>query len=117
MSNNTENNKLIAEFMGLEYTKPYFKVEDESLMVVTEVKNGVISSMGYMFEPTELKYHTSWDWLMPVVSKILDITFSEEEKETSDSEHFYKIRDCIPNINYTYKAVVEFIKLYNKNKK
>ena len=58
-------------------------------------------------------YHTSWDWLMPVLSKILDITFSDDEKETSDSEYFYNIRDCVPDINHTYKAIIEFIKTYN----
>ena len=62
-----------------------------------------------------LKYHTSWDWLMPVVKKILDITFSDDEKETSDSEYFYQIRDCIPDIDHTYKAIIEFITEYNKN--
>lgn len=51
---------------------------------------------------------------MPVLSKILDITFSDDEKETSDSEYFYNIRDCVPDINHTHKAVVEFINQLNK---
>tara|TARA_R110001583_G_scaffold82669_1_gene219045 strand:- start:229 stop:495 length:267 start_codon:yes stop_codon:yes gene_type:complete len=84
-----EDNKLIAEFMGV----------------------------GKLYEAQSSnqwnQYHTSWDWLMPVLSKILDITFSDDEKETSDSEYFYNIRDCVPDINHTYKAIIEFIKTYN----
>ena len=87
-----EDNKLIAEFMGYVY-------EDDTPSV-------------------ELPpYHMSWDWLMPVLSKILDITFSDDEKETSDSEYFYNIRDCVPDINHTYKAIIEFIKTYNESNK
>lgn len=78
--NTIENNKLIAEFIGIEL-KP--------------------NECGRLF-----RYHKSWDWLMPVVKKILDISFQDE----GDAEDFYSIRDCMPDINHTYKAVVEFIK-------
>ena len=81
-----ENNKLIAEFM--EYP-----------------------DLGTKGDFSYLNYHTSWDWLMPVVEKILDISFQDE----GDPEDFYSIRDCIPDRNHTYKAVVEFINQYNKN--
>lgn len=95
-----KSNKLIAEFMG-----KYFMV-------------GVISPIALcsMGNVEELKFHNSWDWLIPVLQKILDIAFSDDESEISDSEHFYGIRDCIPDINHTYNAVVEFINLYNENK-
>ena len=49
---------------------------------------------------------------MPVVKQILDISFQDE----GDPEDFYSIRDCIPDINHTYRAIVEFIKEYNKKK-
>tara|TARA_R110000765_G_scaffold170120_1_gene275061 strand:+ start:33 stop:317 length:285 start_codon:yes stop_codon:yes gene_type:complete len=89
-----EDNKLIAEFMGVEHVKMFRRASSQHTF------DGV-------------QYHTSWDWLMPVLSKILDITFSDDEKETSDSEYFYNIRDCVPDINHTYKAIIEFIKTYN----
>lgn len=92
-------NKLIAEYMGLKFDK------------------GTMYNMGYdvfadgdLWRTHQLRYHNDWNWLMPVVEKILDISFQDE----GDAEDFYSIRDCIPDINHTYKAVVEFIKQYNK---
>jgi hypothetical protein len=98
----TEENKLIAEFMGLK--EPY-----ELPQFGTIRPNGDFKTE---FTSAQLKYHSSWEWLMPVVEKILDISFQDE----GDEEDFYSIRDCIPDRNHTYKAVVEFIKWYNKNK-
>jgi hypothetical protein len=92
------DNKLIAEFMGLSHcsegwiTIPYHGRE--------EVAEGEIVD--------ELRYDTSWDWLMPVLSKILDLSFQDD----GDAEDFYSIRDCVPDINHTHKAVVYFIQEY-----
>ncbi len=85
------NNKLIAEFMGVETT------------------DGLVFQDNNTHEFHPIKYHTSWDWLMPVVEKILDLSFQDD----GDAEDFYNVRDCMPDINHTYKAVVEFIKTYN----
>jgi hypothetical protein len=50
------DNKLIAEFMGMTYGDP----NDNSVM-----------TQGSEVIPIEsMEYHTSWDWLMPVVEKI-----------------------------------------------
>lgn len=50
-------------------------------------------------------YHTSWDWLIPVVEKC----FQEEGKH-------YLINDALLTINIdeVHEAVVKFIKEYNK---
>ena len=50
-----EGNKLIAEFMGLHFHK-----------------TGWVDArhIDGNYECPELKYHYSWDWLMPVVEKI-----------------------------------------------
>ena len=51
-------------------------------------------------------YHTSWDWLMPVVQKCRQ----ENQLEYFDRV-YYALEEC--DINVTYKAVVEFIKNQN----
>lgn len=116
----TENNKLIAEFMGLETTlthkgtKEYYQREYNS---------------GTWYEEHELRYQDSWDWLMPVVQRI-ECT-STDNKDNSDN--FFNVAievfecningvDTSINISHnaqtkikaTYEAVVEFIKEYNK---
>ena len=50
----TENNKLIAEFMGMKYS-------DERSFNDGEWTHSVKSLS---------KFETSWDWLMPVVIKV-----------------------------------------------
>jgi hypothetical protein len=109
--NTIENNKLIAEFMGLELEETL-----EGLFVYARKEQSPIKLNDIrteFYEVHELKYHALWDdWLMPVVDRILDISFQDE----GDPEDFYSIRDCIPDRNHTYKAVVEFIKEYNKTK-
>lgn len=71
-----KDNTIIAEFMGLNIDK------------------GVQSD--YMEH--ELKYHTSWDWLMPVIHKI------------KESDLDFDVLEIGLPIDETYKAVVEFIK-------
>ena len=96
-----KENKLIAEFMGYEVHPTY---EDERY---------------------DLHYHTSWDWLMPVVEKIeyiesithgnqFQVMICEEEVGIYD-KHTQTQIVCIPTdgeskLTNTYKAVVEFIK-------
>ena len=92
-----EPNKLIAEFMGYVYEDDRFFMEDSERVRL------------YEYLPHELRYHTSWDWLMPVVSKC------REESNAEDSHWeaiYYSIEGC--DIDVTYQAVVEFIKQHNK---
>mgnify|MGYP003115993468 CR=1 FL=1 len=85
-------NKLIAEFMGYEvkHNKCYSP----------KYKDGTIAPM---------QFDRSWDWLMPVVSKI---TRDEQYWEDDYREH---LMDIVPygHIEDTYSAVVGFIKEYN----
>jgi len=91
--NKLENNKLIAEFMGLVESSISDKYWTE------KSKEGF--GQGELFE---LQYHTSWDWLMPVVEKIYSID--------ADVDFFKNI-----SLEATYKAVIEFIKWYNNESK
>ena len=52
----------------------------------------------------DLKFHESWDWLIPVVEKCYET--GAEENEVGDITH--ALLDC--DIDKTYKAVVEFIR-------
>jgi hypothetical protein len=80
----TENNKLIAEFMERETSYDFVDVSKErgdvmlskALYLDQEGIDGEVSHYEdrYAITPevleTPLEYHTSWDWLMPVVEKI-----------------------------------------------
>jgi hypothetical protein len=91
-----EDNKLIAEFMGMTTSE-----NDESMMIFKTPKGNEI------IYTDKLKYHTSWDWLMSVLQKCRQ----ENQLEYFDKV-YYALEEC--DINLTYKAVVEFIKNQNK---
>lgn len=93
-----KNNKLIAEFMGVNV----ITIND-----VRKNKNPYISSADGHLE-NDLKYHSSWDWLMPVAERCLTTN------EPTDGQHYF-INDALLtcNIDVVYDRVVEFIKEYN----
>ena len=80
------NNKLIAEFMGYEVHPVY---EDER---------------------HDLQYHTSWDWLMPVVEKIDDMFGNDNQVD----DYINKVHNAVLlfDIDEVYQAVIEFIESY-----
>lgn len=59
-----EGNKLIAEFTGFVRNKPVGTIGSYG-----RKKDWHIDLFGW-FDDEDLKYHTSWDWLMPVIDKI-----------------------------------------------
>jgi hypothetical protein len=94
----TEGNKLIAKFAGYEQCG---KPEWEYSYCMIEGKS---------HREDELKFHTSWDWLMPVVEKIRDVQISEG---WSNKQPVIKALSDV-NITILWKAVVQFIQWYNK---
>ena len=108
-----KDNKLIAEFMG----EPYYYADEERY---------------YYADDEGMEFHTSWVWLMPVVEKIEEIAI--EDDNLTIKEHRYQVdmgytqcniydhvKDCVVASGdmgskrlSTHKAVVEFIKEYNK---
>lgn len=58
----------------------------------------------------ELMYHCSWDWLMPVVAKIV------RDEEFWEDENREYLMDIVPygHIEDVYDVVVRFINCYNK---
>jgi hypothetical protein len=98
--NTQENNKLIAEFWGME-------LGDDKTMYYDDAEN--------LHPPTpinELKFHSSWDWMMPVVRRIVSDIELDLDYENEYREH---LMDVVPfaRIEDVYEAVVEFIKQYN----
>ena len=90
-------NKLIAEFMGWDILSPT-TIPPNLHLSNLEVDNGEIAN---------LKFHSSWDWLMPVVDKCFDTHF-----EHSDDLSF--LLKTFKPLEEVYKAVVEFIKRTKK---
>lgn len=100
-----EKNKLIAEFMGYKYMK---WIDVEAYQIPFKSNVNVI--------PELLEFHSSWDWLMPVVVKCFDVyDFTEE----LNSNHQFRLNDALIAINleHLYDVVVEFIIWYNQNKR
>ena len=108
MNNTIEGNKLIAEFMQWKHCEDI------------EYDN---------YEMSQLKYHSSWDWLMGVVEKIeelgydtgicgvmingerlTEVMFSPVQKDSKIEIHS---RQPIPKIELTWQSVIQFIKWYN----
>ena len=89
-----KDNKLIAEFMGM--------VVSDSDNYTSELHTNVVA---------DLKYHTEWNWLMPVGEKI-DAMFGEND-EVDDAINRVHNAVLSFDIDNTYRAIVEFIKTYN----
>ena len=85
------NNKLIAEFM---------QKGSKSL--------GIYDFDGCHYRLDELKFHTSWDWLMPVVMKISRKTDKPLDEVVSRLTEVGS--DNIWDVKSLHNAVVEFIK-------
>lgn len=123
--NTTENNKLIAEFMGvfdkILSTGNIHSWSDAPFYYTTEdTKEKVIQNI-----TKYSKYHKDWNWLMEVVEKIeiLGYVF----KVNGNTVTFFikgNYNRTIWNDAFTgstkiqavYNACVEFIKWYNENK-
>ncbi len=102
------NNKLIAEFM--EWT-----LDDKDLNSYRKY-NGSIFKYSLL---SNFKYHTDWNWLMPVVERIeldmgFDVYIHYNNCTITDGENAFE-NEADPNqkIHATYQSVIEFINWYN----
>ena len=118
MENIIEGNKLITEFMQVQndFSDTYYLPEF----------GHYFNSYGQIewndcFRSNELKYHSSWDWLKPVIDKIINSIGIKTIDECNDEEWFQYNRISRMYIGIEIKLafhyVVEFIKWYNKNNK
>ena len=125
-----KDNELIAEFMGATHYEP---------------STGVFGTCDYfkfpmhMFDEeriksSDLEYHFSWNWLMPVIEKICTLkigdgityvdygyprTFGMTNQETGQLMvrlNGFQLFQSDKLIDAAYEAIVDFIKWYNNNK-
>lgn len=103
----TENNKIIAEFMGLNNLK-------DSKGDAWDYFNAGKSI--YALRTNNLQYHSDWNWLMEVVEKIFSTV--DEKRDNDDDWDFLtrQIRDSFyfPNKENVYSTCLDFIKWYNQ---
>ena len=98
-----KSNKLIAEFMGYKLMScSRGKAWDIGKSIPT--KDHLLPIQGMLHTGNELKFHKSWDWLMPVVEKCMQTGDNTDEWDA--------LYDALSTLNKTniYQAVVEFIK-------
>ena len=105
-----EGNKLIAEFMGIKIIQSRYGC------------NHPLVTCPYP-DYSNLKYHSSWDWLIPVVSKISKMyedlykqAFITKTPIPYDIETTYAdviCRHVTIEKEHLFERVVEFIKWYN----
>jgi hypothetical protein len=128
-------NEAIARFMG------GTRVLHPSQKYSSEHHFGYVCHRGHWWNENNLKYHTSWDWLMPVVEKIETPMFDKNgqfiSRTGADVQILYKA--CIieyepdeesgdpceetkiqvsgeTKLEAVYNAVYQFITWYNQQK-
>lgn len=125
-----ENNKLIAKFMNWTF---HPEERDTGLEYIENTWSPPNSKKIYVLR--ELRFHKSWNLLMPVVEKIESLDKIDKRVyfkisggevfigvlkgiQGTEYEFLYQENGYFENskINAVYKAVVEFIKWYNQNK-
>ena len=122
----TENNKLIAEFLG---AKQYDKTDD---FIYFDETNNIFSNDTISLK--NLKFHNDWNWLMEVVEKIENLEFYpknstcigfdsfgiEINKNRCDITRYGDFTHLLlqgqggTRIEAVYNACVTFIKWYNE---
>jgi len=107
-----EVNKLIAEFMG----GKLISFPNSEYKEVYEFETEITYFSGKKWPPSVLPYHSSWDWLMPVVCKIEEM--DEYQKYIDATSGMFGKDDFInsKDITITWYNVLDFIEWYNQNK-
>lgn len=128
-----EGNRLIAEFMGRKF-KPYkdnhsydaeYNTYAECLSAIEENKwMGYTPQLGWKIGVG--KYHSSWDWLMPVVEKIekmdsrdVDCRISIEKDtcniyyDDKEKQYEFNLWADGSKIKAVWQSIVAFLQWYN----
>tara|TARA_R110000764_G_scaffold190685_1_gene275927 strand:+ start:80 stop:460 length:381 start_codon:yes stop_codon:yes gene_type:complete len=124
------DNKLIAEFMGVKPTILGAEITYEMYGIIDCIEDGLDEQ--HFFLEEELMFHTEWNWLMPVIEKIEEMTIDDDNLTIKERRYqvdmsytqcsiYDHVRDGViasadmgTKLLSTHRAVVEFIKTYNK---
>ncbi len=120
MSNekNIEGNKLIAKFADAEMPS-YSKDGNGNITSCSLRYNNVrVDYIGNSAFGGTFKFHSSWDWLIPICKKWEEIDISEElEIEYTELSEKLALNVSIYNIEISFEQLVENIKWYNQKVK
>lgn len=128
-------NRLIAEFMGYSLVTPLMRKNPE-IWTCSYWENTKLNknSKRVLCAEKHLKYHSSWDWLMPVRKKIIEMFETEHTLPRFEiTSHYVQLYldnfkcsagcylESLEKIKFSselealWYVIVEFIKWYNKN--
>lgn len=96
-------NRFIAEFMGGIYKSKLFPIGKSQIWLPYH-------NMTYI---NAIKYHTSWDWLIPVIDKIYSSNDYIKYKHKMSGQFEVEVFINPKFILNTWTNVIEFIKWYN----
>jgi hypothetical protein len=119
----TNNNKLIAEFMAYENIRgakehPLYKIPEHAYEVYGDGQTSIEDTFSPYFD--DMKFSSSWDWLMPVVQEIGRACKSmAKDGDKSYAPYLNSLSQELMHIgspsymDNIYTSVINFIKAYN----
>jgi hypothetical protein len=104
------DNELIATFMGA-----LKKYDNQGGLPCILLSGGGVPVTGWYFNNNEIKYSSSWDWLMPVVKKINKL-IDDQKMIGLDMNIYRSMRDWVTDVEIesAYGDAVTIIKWYNQ---
>jgi hypothetical protein len=101
-----QGNKLIADFMG--YPECGLKNKDPYYY-----------AMKHAYKNGNMRYHTSWDWLMPVWVKFRDVTFSDSSVSALHTNYIARLAQVLAyeTIDMFYFRLIPAIQWHNTQTK
>jgi hypothetical protein len=124
-----DRNRIIAEFMGglwNEHSKQWGigRAEYFDMQLNKKTLKNVVRAEQH-FSNEDLKYHESWNWLMPVVEKIESFDGLSVHIEGCfcavnhiKEEAIVQVPICtLSKIEATFETVIKFIEWYNEQSK
>ena len=107
------SNELIAKFMGVVND---YAVHGNHYTLTPEVPVDLMGVIGGEMKEdwfvTKLRFHESWDWLIPVIIRCNNkLTNDDLLNEIYDEEIMNNLKSL--DINFTYTSVIRFLERYN----